>query len=208
MSDRVSIITPTWGRREKLLKRCMPSVQFQDYDNIEHVIVSDGPDPELAWKIDDAWPPAVCRFPLIIECLPEHSPVPHWGSYARKRGTELATGELICYLDDDDAYRPGHVKALAAALEDPDAMWAYSHMLSHQPSGDVLIGDCEPPVYGQTGSPMLMHRRECLEHAGWGEPDAAEDWKLAQLWLAAALPWKHVAETTIDVYPSAYGHLE
>jgi cellulose synthase/poly-beta-1,6-N-acetylglucosamine synthase-like glycosyltransferase len=41
----VSIITPTWKRRDLLVKRALPSVAAQDYPNIEHVVVSDGPVP-------------------------------------------------------------------------------------------------------------------------------------------------------------------
>ena len=44
----VSVITPTWQRHALLLDRCIPSVAAQDYPNVDHVVVSDGPDPALA----------------------------------------------------------------------------------------------------------------------------------------------------------------
>jgi len=47
----VSVVTPTWQRHRILLERCIPSVQSQDYPNVQHVIVSDGPDPELASRL-------------------------------------------------------------------------------------------------------------------------------------------------------------
>ncbi len=43
----VSVITPTWNRHDLLLNRCIPSVEAQTYPDIEHIIVSDGPDPDL-----------------------------------------------------------------------------------------------------------------------------------------------------------------
>ena len=53
MKPLVSVITPTWLRHDWLLHRCMPSVQGQTYPHIEHIIVSDGPDPELAVLMKD-----------------------------------------------------------------------------------------------------------------------------------------------------------
>ena len=81
-------------------------------------------------------------------------------------------------------------------------------MMSHQPSGDVLVGNIEPPVYGQIGSPMIMHRREILEVATWGEPDAGEDWHLVSAWLGAGVRFELLDPVTVDAYPSTYAHLE
>ena len=51
MSPTVSVITPTWQRHDLLLNRCVPSVAAQDHPAVEHVIVSDGPDPDLRGKL-------------------------------------------------------------------------------------------------------------------------------------------------------------
>jgi len=200
----VSVITPTWQRHDLLLNRCIPSVSAQTYPHVEHIIVSDGPDEELRAKFMSIQDPGFRR--LIL--LDEHPAVPHWGTFARTAGVEAARGEFIAYNDDDDALRPEHCALLAQALIDhPEAGFAYSRMVSHNPSGDHVIGDCVPPVYGQLGSPMLMHRRDILQQAAWGEPDAAEDWKLVELWIAAGVQYIHVHEDTVDVYPSTFANL-
>src|SRR5215467_7162311 len=132
MTKSVSVITPTWQRRDLLLNRCMPSVVNQTIDRIvEHIIVSDGPDPDLA---DLGW---------FIELL-EHDPHPaNYGSMARNRGLELAVGDYIAYLDDDNAWRPNHLELLVGALEaNPEADFAYSQLQTH-PQG-LVIGS-EPP---------------------------------------------------------------
>lgn len=200
----VSVITPTWRRHGLLLDRCVPSVGSQTYPHVEHVIVSDGPDEELKVKILQRQGPGLIRY---IQ-LPEHPGVPHWGTFARRAGLEAAQGSLITYNDDDDALRPEHCALLAQALIDhSEAGFAYSWMLSHNPSGDHVIGDVVPPVYGQLGSPMLMHRRSVLEYATWGEPDAAEDWKMVELWLASGVQYVPVKQATVDVYPSTFAGL-
>ena len=193
-----SVITPTWRRHDLLLTRCVPSVQAQTYPNVQHIVVADGPDPELAAKIDGQ-----------ISCfdqMPGHSDHPHWGGPGRRRGIELATGDLIAYCDDDDAYRPRHIGLLAAALEaNPSAGWAFSRMVSHSTTGETVIGDYDgPPLFGTIGTPMVMHRREVLDIATWGPDSAGEDFDLVSAWIQAGVPYVRVAEDTVDVWPSQY----
>jgi cellulose synthase/poly-beta-1,6-N-acetylglucosamine synthase-like glycosyltransferase len=201
----VSVITPTWGRHEKLLNRCVPGVQAQAYQNIEHVIVSDGPDPELRLKLDVlVIGQSMFYHPVRYFELPERDPGQHWGHFARLHGIERAEGDLIAYVDDDDALRPDHVRLLAAAMDDPGVDWAYSVMASHSNAGSwTRIGE-GPPGCGQVGTPMIMHRRSILEHGTWGPASSVEDWELVQRWLAAGLTYAHVREVTVDVWPSAY----
>jgi hypothetical protein len=44
---QVTIVTPTWQRHDLLLNRAIPSVQAQGYPGVEHLVISDGPDPPL-----------------------------------------------------------------------------------------------------------------------------------------------------------------
>jgi GT2 family glycosyltransferase len=204
----VSIITPTWQRCERLLNRCIPSVQAQTYQNVEHVIVSDGPDPELAGKLAELASGSAFYHPVRCLELPEHSPERHWGHCARLRGIEASKGGYIAYIDDDDALRPEHVRLLVSALDrNPDAAWAYSVMSSHSQAGIVDIGYQGYPAEGQIGTPMIMHRREILEHGTWGPASSVEDWELVKRWLDAGQQYVHVPEVTVDVWPSLYhGH--
>lgn len=202
MADQplVSVVTPTWQRYELLLARCMPSVAAQTYDNVEHVIVSDGPDPELAERIARvaAWRGESLRF----EQLPEHDPAVRWGLHARLRGIELAKGGYIAYLDDDNAFRPEHVSRLVAALEaTPEAGFAYSRMQVNGRGPAYLIGS-DPPFCGLIDTSQIMHRRALLDVATWRDDGAQEtiDWDLIARWMAAGVTWACVPEITADYY--------
>lgn len=189
----VSVITPSWQRHSTLLGRCVPSVKAQQWP-CEHVIVSDGPDQVLA-AID--WPAHI-----KYSELPGHDPKRHWGHLARLRGLELARGEFIAYLDDDDCWEPRHLEVLAKALiNEPDAGFGFSRALVHMTSGVVRIGDGRP-AHGRVQSSMLMHRRWVLKTATWEQAHPAEDWLLVQSWLEAGIPYTSAGEVTVHHYPS------
>jgi glycosyltransferase involved in cell wall biosynthesis len=200
----ISVITPTWHRHDMLLYRCMPSVQQQTYPNVEHVVVSDGPDPELAVKITKWVKEEKPVHDVKFEQLPEHSKTKHWGHLGRLRALELATGNLIAYLDDDDMYRPKHCAILAQVLADyPDAGFAYTMMVVHGVSPGSLIVIGKPTLQPQEiGSPMIMHHRRILNVATWSAPHGMEDWRLVEKWLKKRIKPMFVPEMTVEVWPS------
>jgi len=196
----VSVVTPTWQRHDLLLGRCVPSVLAQTYLRVEHVIVSDGPDQALmdrAAAAADEWRGHRVSF----RYLAEHDPAARWGHRARVFGAAVAHGELIAYLDDDNAFRPDHVAKLAAALEEnPGAGFAYSQILM-QGNGMSYVVGVPPPSYGQIDTSAIMHRREILNLAQWrdeGQPTI--DWDITERWLQAGVGWAHVPEVTADYY--------
>jgi glycosyltransferase involved in cell wall biosynthesis len=199
----VSVITPTWQRYELLMGRCMPSVAAQDYSNVQHVIVSDGPDPDLAGRITrvTSW----AGDSVLFDQLPAHDPAVRWGVAARLRALEMAKGEYIAYLDDDNSFRPEHVGRLVAALEaDPEAGWAYSRMQVSGRGTPYIIGT-DPPACGLIDTSQIMHRRELLEVATWRDDGSQEtvDWDLAARWIAAGATWVLDDAVTCDYYFSS-----
>lgn len=204
MEPLVSIVTPTWHRHDLLLSRCIPSVQTQDYPEVEHVLVSDGPDPELRAKINEFLYSGVIVHPVRFFEIP----VREEGSYGcrpRRYGLKRASGDLIGYNDDDDSLRPDHVSKLVTALqENPEAGFARSLMLGHNPTGgDYVVGHGKPRA-GNIGTPMVLHKRELLEVANWGGAGSFEDWDLFSQWIGAGVQYATVDEVTIDVWPSIY----
>lgn len=184
---KISVITPTWQRSRLLLNRCVPSVRAQTYrGEIEHVIVSDGPDPVLA--------------ALGIYCLPEHKDAPNRGIWARMAGTRLATGDLMAYLDDDNAWRPDHLELLAAAIEREDVSFAYSQAACRNEHGITWVIGCRRPVFGQVDTSLIVHRAALLETATWQPSGRPADWDLVDRWLQAGATWAHVPEITLDYH--------
>lgn len=91
VSKRISIITPSLNRAV-FLDKAIQSVQAQNYDNYEHIIV-DGGSTDLTEAI-------VQKYPKII-FISE----PDQGMYdALNKGLDLATGEIIGFLNTDDIF--------------------------------------------------------------------------------------------------------
>lgn len=203
MIPLVSVVTPTWRRHEMLLGRCIPSVQAQTYDAVEHVVVSDGPDETLGAQL--RWPHKTGWWNLLYKEMDYHvqNPDENMGHWARLLGLDYAAGEYITYCDDDDSLRPDHCRLMVEALEkDPEAGFAVSRMVSHH-AHPVVIG-WGPLAKGNVGTPMIMHRRGTLEHGCWPRPSFTEDWDMIELWLDAGVKYVNVDAETADVFPSVY----
>lgn len=98
---KVSIIIPTYGRSEMLVKT-IQSVLNQTYKNLEIIIVDDN---GLGTKEQKKTKSCISSFndPRILY---EPLSINSGGSYARNYGASLSSGEYICFLDDDDLFLP------------------------------------------------------------------------------------------------------
>lgn len=197
MQPLVSVITPTWQRHDLLLTRCIPSVRRQLWSTIEHIVVSDGPDPELERKLRGTG--------VIYSQLAGHVDEPiDYGSRARNNGLGLVSGRYVAYLDDDNAYRPEHILTLVRALRaDRLAEFAFSQMLTSK--GSVIGGP--RPGYGAIDTSLIMHRRGVPERYGmWPLPQEivgdghAPDWSVVQSWLRGGARWTWAPRVTVDYY--------
>ncbi|MGP6287403.1 glycosyltransferase family 2 protein, partial [Escherichia coli] len=99
MNIKVSIVIPTFGRPENLL-RAISSVMRQTYNNLEIIVVDDnGKGSENQIKTEELLNDEKYKD-IIYIVLPNNK----GGGIARNYGIEKASGEVITFLDDDDYY--------------------------------------------------------------------------------------------------------
>jgi glycosyltransferase involved in cell wall biosynthesis len=196
MADKplVSVITPTW-QRPVALSRAIQSVLAQTYQPVEHIIVSDGPDQAFI----DSMTGLDCPH-IWFDQLTEKDPF-RWGHLARLRGLEMAEGEFIAWLDDDNAYRPQHLeRVVGQLLASPGAGFGYAKSLFRDRGTDYELG-VMPPQYAQIDTSQIVHRREILEFATWrDEGQETIEWDLVDRWMKAGIGWTFVPEITVDNY--------
>lgn len=103
-APRVSAVIPTVGRPD-LAIRAVRSVLDQTLEDLEVVVVLDGPDPDARARLRSLEDPRL----RVVEL-----PVRSRQGAARNAGVEAARGSWIAFLDDDDEWLPGKLEAQLA----------------------------------------------------------------------------------------------
>jgi glycosyltransferase involved in cell wall biosynthesis len=200
LSERplVSYIVPTYNRLE-LLRRALESIGAQAYSQFEAVVVNDA-----GWDVSAV----VSEFPFAR--LVNHGQ--NLGlSAARNTGINTASGEYLCYLDDDDWLYPDHTVVLLGALLGgyragySDAAVQYNNgpaRLYMSNSWDVerlKRGNLFPVC-------CVMHERSLIDQVGYFDEDLPthEDW---DMWLrmSEVCDFVHVPMITCVVDQSRQG---
>jgi glycosyltransferase involved in cell wall biosynthesis len=197
----VSVVTPTWKRNDFVI-RAIGSVIAQEYRPIQHLIVSDGPNPGLAERLAGI---TAAGYDLVVAQLPEHDPAIRWGHRARLHGIDISDGELIAYLDDDDVYRCDHLSRLVKLLLDnPEAGFSYSQILGFDCDAGIVSG-ASPPAYAQVSTSSLVHRREILDKASWVyvPGQLTIDWDIVERWMASGVKWAFYPAITAEFHRDA-----
>ncbi len=114
---KVSVIVPVYNV-ERFLPRCIDSLINQKYENLQIVLVNDG-SVDKSGEICDRY---AAKDPRITVFHQDEQGV----SAARNKGLELATGELIAFLDGDDSANEHYISRL------------YENMTKH----DLDISQC------------------------------------------------------------------
>jgi len=214
----ITVITPTY-RQWPDLRRAIESLNGQVYADWQHVIVADGPDPQLRGRLRNlGYGPAGLR--VFAELgrnwhgflggdtagQPPGSPGARGARGSRAVsaalvGTYLAGGDLIAYLDSDVEYLPDHLAVCAKALTS-GADFAYAQMRRYL-DGRVwdVIGDGNPG-HGRIDGNAIVHRAELLRAANWRWGGDA-DWDLIGRWIAGGARWEFVPEITVHWHHAA-----
>lgn len=124
----VSVIVPVY-KSEKTLKRCVESLTMQSYENIEILLIVDGP-PDKSGELAEE----LAKKDLRIRVIHQKN---QGVSSARNRGIEEAKGEYIRFLDSDDY-------ADKSSIE-----WMMMEMEQH-PEADMVIAGYNHLFFGRS----------------------------------------------------------
>jgi len=130
MAPTVSVIIPTYDRAD-LIERAVQSVLEQTLNDLECLVVDDGSTDEtvsVVNSIDDD------RVTVI-----EHGEN-GGAAAARNVGIEMASGEYLAFLDDDDVWRPEKLaKQITLLQSTPDTVGlVYCWMDYHDDDGNIV----------------------------------------------------------------------
>lgn len=123
----ISVIVPIYNT-EKYLDACFASITNQTYKNLQIILVDDGSS-DGSGKICDIWAKKDSRIQVIHQ---KNAGV----SAARNAGLDIATGELLAFVDSDDVLLPD----------------AYAQLLKSWNQKDLIMGRME--LIKEDGTPM------------------------------------------------------
>jgi glycosyltransferase involved in cell wall biosynthesis len=190
MRPLVSIVTPSFNQA-RYLEQALRSVLDQGYPNLEYIVI-DGGSSDGSLPLLQRYAGRLARF--VSE--PDRGQ-----AEAINKGLALARGDIVAWLNSDDAYLPGAIEHAVATLEsDPSLGMVYADGLMVDSELRLLDRHRYPQLdvldllsFEVLLQPTVFLRRPVLEQAGPLNPD----YQLIldhELWvrIAARFPIRHV----------------
>lgn len=185
MNPLVSLVMGTW-RRPQLVLEAIENARAQTYRPLELVIVSDGPDDELAAAMyDEINRPGTDLAIRYVELGYHASSLFTYSISAAPFAVAqfLATGPLQMWLSDDERMTPDHVESLVALLTERDVDFVYSLAecyYAETPEQRFTVGQY-PPAHGAIVN--ALYRRELLDYGMFElHTGSGTDWAQVRRW--------------------------
>jgi glycosyltransferase involved in cell wall biosynthesis len=200
----VTVVTPSYNQG-RFIAATIESVLGQDYPNLEYIIIDGASTDETA--------AVVARYADRLAFVSE----PDRGqSEAINKGLRRARGEIVAWLNSDDLFLPGAVRAAVSALrEHPDAGAVYGEGFQIDEQGAVIsrfaatrefnlwrLLNLSDYVLQQT----VFFRRGVFDEVGWLDEDLhyGMDWEiLMRIGLQRPLVYVPHEMGAIREYPTA-----
>lgn len=209
----VSIIIATY-RRDTELIRALNSVANLNYLNYEVILVDDNDDVIWNEKVDQIV--RLFRNANKNICTKYVANHPNLGSAkTRNIGIELAEGEYICFLDDDDIYLPERIINQLNPMIEADADYSITDLALYNEKDKLVeirkrdyIEEIEPKklfqyhlMHHMTGTDTLMFKKEYLKQIGCFDPiDVGDEFYLMSKAIEAAGRFCYVSICDVKAY--------
>jgi len=165
----VTIITPTYRRSEKVLRRCFQSIESQTYRQWHHLVVIDDCDHKAHLSEDLIKDYRSDRRSFI--CLEKNTN--NYGNTPRHIAIQMVKTDYIVFVDDDNIIFPDYLETMVKSLQDqPEASVGICRIIHMGPLPQRLcpppkIIDGQPPVLQNVDTLQMIVRAEVMKKEGW-----------------------------------------
>lgn len=201
----ISVPIATYNAAELLVDRAIASVREQTYDRWEIVVVGDGCTDDTEARLTELKDSRIRFVNLPFRTLNSDHPHERWwvsGAAPHNLAVELAQGEWIAPLDDDDEFLPRHMEALLDIALANRAEYVYGKS-EHADGQQVYFSF--PPELGQVQMQSVMYLRALgffeWDTSSWVVEEPA-DWNLIRRMREAGVRMSATEEPVTRYYPS------
>ena len=170
----VSIIIPVFNVRPYLVE-ALDSVIHQSYSNLEIIIIDDG-STDGSGSVCDEYAQKDKRIHLIHQ---ENKGL----SNARNVGLDIMTGDVVAFLDSDDAYHFDYVETMLSAMTKEQADIVSCRYTEHCTTEDMNLGNqkyikphYKPGIYKKI-SALIALADDIIDHHIWDKLYKKSVWK-------------------------------
>jgi len=157
---------------EHKFRRAINSFIIQSFKDAELIIVVDG-----CWIAANIYLTGYSQIPNIrYKWLDKQV---QYAGIVRQTGIEMATGEIICYLDHDDMFGRNHLSIINENFDLEKYDWVYYDDFIVYPDDTVFLRDVQQEVC-KIGTSSIAHKKN-LE-VKWGD-GYGHDWHLVNTYL-------------------------
>lgn len=189
MLPLVSIIIPVYNVSE-YLRESLDSVIAQTYKNIEILVIDDG-STDGSGLICDEYEKIDDRILLIHQ-------VNKGLSAARNAGLDLASGQIIAFLDSDDAYHPKAIKSMVDVMLGQHSDIVICDFSTHKTNGRMKI----ETIADSSTRVDLINKKQAF-HKVYNKQINAAPWNkiyINTIWNGLRFPEGYVCEGTYCIF--------
>ncbi|MDT8318411.1 MAG: glycosyltransferase family 2 protein [bacterium] len=158
----VTVCVGTYNRARLLLDRSIKSILAQDYENLQLIVVGDCCTDETEKLISTIEDERLHFVNLSERGNYPEDPDFRWmvaGTATVNHALELAKGDFITHLDDDDEYTPDRIGKLIQFIKETKADIVWHPFWVENPDGSWKLNKSEEYKAGRiTTSSVLYHR--------------------------------------------------
>lgn len=192
--DKISIIVPVYNAAP-YLETCISSILNQSYSNLELILVNDGSTDDSA-KICASFAQKDRRVKLITKANGGQSS-------ARNLGLDVATGDLIMFVDSDDWLLDGCIERLYKALKDNDSDISIGQFMEfYEDTGKYFLHVFKENYYVKNYRPLDWFKLEYSNDYAISQVFPSPCYRLfkTDVWQGIRFPEGKIAEDELTIW--------
>ena len=178
MDDSVSIIVPCYNASSTII-RCLDSIEAQEYNNFQIVIVDDCSTDDTVIVIHDYINKGHNNI-ILVENKKNCGP-----SFSRKHGIEVSDGDIVAFVDSDDYVENDYISSMIEKMNSDGSNIVVCDYFTVDPKGNKrlksigllpLSADATTNiVYNVDSMCLMLIRRELFQNISFPDLRNGED---------------------------------